>query len=221
MFWFLIYFNFNIIKSKIYNSKINVKIMMNLEKKISCEKFHKLVLEKNNILLDIFFGILYTIHPIIPFISILFLNNLDDVKNYILIFGIINLSSVIIQLVFPLSPPWWNDKYKEKEASYNDKGDPGALIRIDKYFDINFFNNIYSTNPCVFGTFPSLHVIWPFLISFFNIDYRLKIISYLYTFFISLSAFYLRHHFIFDIILSLTTVFLFFSFIKSNGIFNI
>ncbi|EEB87524.1 hypothetical protein MPER_15102, partial [Moniliophthora perniciosa FA553] len=48
-----------------------------------------------------------------------------------------NLSGVLIQLLFPCAAPWYELVYGLTPATYDFKGSPGGLIRIDRLFGSN------------------------------------------------------------------------------------
>ncbi|KAG9087685.1 Aureobasidin resistance protein Aur1 [Ceratobasidium sp. UAMH 11750] len=68
-----------------------------------------------------------------------------------------NLTGVLIQLVFPCAPPWYELIYGLTPANYAVRGDPGGLARIDALFHSSGYSDGFSSSPLVFGAFPSLH----------------------------------------------------------------
>jgi membrane-associated phospholipid phosphatase len=73
-------------------------------------------------------------------------------------FGYMNLLGVTIQLLFPCSPPWYENMYGLAPAHYGMPGSPAGLARIDKLFGIDMYTTNFTNNsPLVFGAFPSLH----------------------------------------------------------------
>ena len=72
-------------------------------------------------------------------------------------FGYMNLAGVIIQMLFPCSPPWYENLYGLAPANYSIKGSPAGLARLDQLFGIDFYTPKFTASPLVFGAFPSLH----------------------------------------------------------------
>lgn len=72
-------------------------------------------------------------------------------------FGYLNIAGVAIQLIFPCSPPWYENMYGLAPANYSMEGSPAGLARIDKLFGIDMYTTNFTASPLVFGAFPSLH----------------------------------------------------------------
>eukprot|EP01027_Heterolobosea_sp_BB2_P009517 GEZU01014018.1.p1 GENE.GEZU01014018.1~~GEZU01014018.1.p1 ORF type:complete len:329 (-),score=39.80 GEZU01014018.1:64-1050(-) len=118
---------------------------------------------------DLFCALPYTIHFILPFIALAYITiwHRKHFYPFVFCFGLMNLTAVVTQLVFPTAPPWYFEKYGIAPANYSMYGDAGRLANIDKYFGITLYTNMYKTSPVVFGSFPSLHAAWPFVIAVF------------------------------------------------------
>eukprot|EP01091_Cochliopodium_minus_P019740 TRINITY_DN8398_c0_g1_i1.p2 TRINITY_DN8398_c0_g1~~TRINITY_DN8398_c0_g1_i1.p2 ORF type:complete len:164 (-),score=33.32 TRINITY_DN8398_c0_g1_i1:45-536(-) len=110
-----------------------------------------------------------------------------------------NLLAVINQLAWPTAPPWWVDG-NTGPASYEMKGDPAVLADVDQLLGYPFFANIWSSSPIVFGSFPSLHGAWPFMISLFAPTMTTKILAFCYTFSVWWAAIFLNHHYLIDLL---------------------
>jgi len=72
-------------------------------------------------------------------------------------FGYMNILGVAIQLIFPCSPPWYENMYGLAPANYSMEGSPAGLRRIDLLFGIDLYTTNFTASPLVFGAFPSLH----------------------------------------------------------------
>ena len=72
-------------------------------------------------------------------------------------FGFLNIAGVAIQLIFPCSPPWYENMYGLAPANYSMAGSPAGLRRIDLLFGIDIYTSNFTASPLVFGAFPSLH----------------------------------------------------------------
>src|SRR3990167_7951163 len=62
------------------------------------------------------------------------------------------------------------------------------------------FSSMYGQNPVVFGSFPSLHGAWPFLISIYTPTHVLGNFKWLYVAWIWWAALYLKHHYLVDLL---------------------
>lgn len=72
-------------------------------------------------------------------------------------FGYMNLAGVTIQMLFPCSPPWYENLYGLAPANYSIQGSPAGLARLDQLFGIDLYTSKFTASPMVFGAFPSLH----------------------------------------------------------------
>ncbi|TFK17124.1 phosphatidic acid phosphatase type 2/haloperoxidase [Coprinopsis marcescibilis] len=68
-----------------------------------------------------------------------------------------NLAGVLIQILFPCSPPWYEVIHGLTPANYGMKGSPGGLARIDALLHIQTYTTAFTNSPMVSGAFPSLH----------------------------------------------------------------
>ena len=68
-----------------------------------------------------------------------------------------NLIGVIIQLLFPCAPPWYENLYGLAPANYSMAGSPAGLARVDQLFGVDLYTSSFTASPMVFGAFPSLH----------------------------------------------------------------
>jgi inositol phosphorylceramide synthase catalytic subunit len=72
-------------------------------------------------------------------------------------FGWMNVIGVALNLMFPCSPPWYENKYGLAPANYGIHGDPAGLARIDQLFGVDLYTSTFTASPQVFGAFPSMH----------------------------------------------------------------
>jgi hypothetical protein len=78
-----------------------------------------------------------------------------------------NITAVLIQIVFPCSPPWYENTYGLAPANYSVPGDAAGLKAIDALFGIDLYTSGFHASPMVFGAFPSLHSGWATLETLF------------------------------------------------------
>ncbi|SCV73432.1 BQ2448_7358 [Microbotryum intermedium] len=117
-------------------------------------------------------------------------------------FGYLNLVGVMIQIVFPCAPPWYEIREGLIPANYGMHGSPGGLARIDAIFGGNGYNNTFTNAPVPFGAFPSLHAGCStmealFLSHFFP---KGRVFYWSYVFWLYWSTMYLTHHYLIDLV---------------------
>lgn len=112
-------------------------------------------------ILDIIAWVPYGVgHYVIPFVVAAFLwlfRPKESLHYWARAFGFMNLTGVLIQIVFPCAAPWYELIYGLTPADYSIRGSPGGLARIDRLFHGNGYTTAFSNSPLVFGAFPSLH----------------------------------------------------------------
>ncbi|KAK8087794.1 hypothetical protein PG997_002755 [Apiospora hydei] len=72
-------------------------------------------------------------------------------------FGWLSIFGVTMALVFPCTPPWYENKYGLAPAHYGMPGSPAGLARVDALFGVDMYTTSFTTAPVPFGAFPSLH----------------------------------------------------------------
>lgn len=117
-------------------------------------------------------------------------------------FGYMCMTGVIIQLVFPCSPPWYENKYGLAPANYSMQGSPAGLAAIDKLFGIDMYTSGFTASPMVFGAFPSLHSGNAVLEALFmsHVFPRLRPLFVLYALWLWWATMYLSHHYAVDLV---------------------
>jgi len=156
-----------------------------------------------NIFLDIFAAIPYTLHPLLPLFNLARVIARSNVKRGLVFarcFGTMNFLGVLTQLLLPMAPPWYFEKYGTSPADYSMAGDPALLKRVDLLTGHPHYQSIYGTkaNQVVFGTFPSLHAAWPYMLASFEplIGWPM----WAYTLWVWWAALYLQHHYFIDLL---------------------
>ncbi|KAF1830930.1 aureobasidin resistance protein Aur1 [Decorospora gaudefroyi] len=117
-------------------------------------------------------------------------------------FGYMNITAVLIQIVFPCSPPWYENTYGLAPANYSIPGDAAGLKAMDKLLGIDLFTSTFLASPMVFGAFPSLHSGWATLETLFmgTVFPRLFPLYVGYTMWLWWSTMYLSHHYAVDLV---------------------
>eukprot|EP01095_Lingulamoeba_sp_RSL-Kostka_P007572 TRINITY_DN2428_c1_g2_i1.p1 TRINITY_DN2428_c1_g2~~TRINITY_DN2428_c1_g2_i1.p1 ORF type:complete len:364 (-),score=61.49 TRINITY_DN2428_c1_g2_i1:1040-2131(-) len=158
-----------------------------------------------NDFLVVFAAIPYVMHFSLPVIYTLWLFKTNK-KPFVFLwfFGLLNFFGVMTHMFFPTAPPWYTAKFGQEPANYEIPGDPGRFKRVDMIFDIPIFDTLYGNSPVVFGSFPSLHAGWPFLIavytSIMNVPFFNSYSKWAYVFWVWWAALYSKHHFLVDVL---------------------
>ncbi|KAK4533310.1 hypothetical protein CCYA_CCYA16G4192 [Cyanidiococcus yangmingshanensis] len=153
--------------------------------------------------LDFLAAFPYTVHAGLPFAFIVLLIWRRTPARRILQFGrllgLVSLFAVITHLFLPTAPPWYYEKFGFRPPSYSMKGDPALLDRIDDEFGVRFYKTMYATaGKVVFGTFPSLHAAWPYLMAIFEPQQGRFL--WAYVLWVWWAALYLQHHYLLDLV---------------------
>ncbi|RXW18266.1 hypothetical protein EST38_g7579 [Candolleomyces aberdarensis] len=118
------------------------------------------------------------------------------------VFGYMNLTGVIIQIIFPCSPPWYEVIYGLTPANYGMKGSPGGLARIDALLHTQMYTSAFSNSPMVFGAFPSLHAGAATMEALFISHFFPQTTKFVwaYTGVLYWATMYLTHHYLIDVV---------------------
>ncbi|MCJ1348646.1 Aureobasidin resistance protein Aur1 [Peltigera leucophlebia] len=117
-------------------------------------------------------------------------------------FGYMNIIGVLIQLIFPCSPPWYENLYGLAPANYSIHGSPAGLARIDELFGIALYTPGFTSSPMVFGAFPSMHAGSATIEALFmgHVFPKLKPLFIAYTLWLWWATMYLSHHYAVDLV---------------------
>lgn len=158
-------------------------------------------------LIDLIAAWPYTIHPILPFVYIaIALRTVRKPRliTFIYTFGCMNFAAVVTHLIYPTAPPWYFAKHGTAPANYAMKGDPAVLARVDAITGSQFFTRMYRDGgKVVFGTWPSLHAAWPYLMAVFRplpASRSWRFLLYFYVVWVWWAAMYLQHHYLADLL---------------------
>ena len=117
-------------------------------------------------------------------------------------FGWMNVMGVTIQLLFPCTPPWYENERGLAPAAYGMPGSPAGLARIDAIFGFDMYTTAFSTAPVPFGAFPSMHsgnaVLEALILSY--CFPRLRVLCAAYVGWIWWATMYLSHHYAVDLV---------------------
>jgi len=148
----------------------------------------------------------YMFHALLPAVFVPWLafhTSREHTAAFCRAFGWMNLLAVSTQLALPTAPPWFHDQYVQIQQphlpSYNQKGHPAGLMRVDTILGTSIFHNTYSQSPVVYGAFPSMHCGWPFILTLYYTG-RWQSISIGYSILLAWAAMYLKHHYLTDVL---------------------
>ncbi|KZP22890.1 PAP2-domain-containing protein [Athelia psychrophila] len=117
-------------------------------------------------------------------------------------FGVMMLTGVVIQILFPCAAPWYELIYGLTPADYSMHGSAGGLARIDAIFGSNGYGYTFANAPVIFGAFPSLHAGNATLIALFLSHFFPQSTRYIwgYAGVLYWATMYLTHHYLIDVV---------------------
>jgi membrane-associated phospholipid phosphatase len=148
------------------------------------------------------YGILHFGGPVIWAAFMFLFAAPGTVPVYAQTFGYLNIVGVAIQLIFPCSPPWYENLYGLAPANYSVQGSPAGLSRIDMLFGFDMYTSNFTASPLVFGAFPSLHSGNAVLEMLFMCHCfpKLKPFAIGYVMWMWWATMYLSHHYAVDLV---------------------
>ena len=155
-----------------------------------------------NVLAWIPYGVVHYVSPVVVSGCMFIWGPPGTLPTWARAFGYMNLTAVIVQIVFPCSPPWYENTYGLAPANYSIPGDAAGLKAIDKLFGNDFWTSTFRASPLVFGAFPSLHSGWATLEALFmgHVFPDLFPVYVFYTMWLWWSTMYLSHHYAIDLV---------------------
>jgi membrane-associated phospholipid phosphatase len=120
-------------------------------------------------------------------------------------FLMVNVMGFITYFIYPAAPPWYVSQYGLGPARMDIHPTAAAAARFDQILGTHFFDQIYSRGVDVYGAYPSLHVTYPFLVMLTTFQItrlkRARVPAVAFYLLMCLSAVYLQHHYVVDILL--------------------
>jgi membrane-associated phospholipid phosphatase len=117
----------------------------------------------------------------------------------------VNVMGFITYFIYPAAPPWYVDQYGLGPARMHISPNAAAAQRFDLLLGTHFFDQIYGRGVDVYGAYPSLHVAYPFLTACAAFQIPAfkwaRIPTVAFYLLMCLSAVYLQHHYVVDILL--------------------
>lgn len=183
-----------------------VSVLPTLESVLYGANISDILTRYTNSFLDIVawvpYGIIHFAFPFVTAALIWIFGPPGGVKFFAKVFGYLNVAGVMIQILFPCTPPWYELLYGQTPAVYGMKGSPGGLARIDAIFHSNGYTTTFTGAPMPFAAFPSLHAgcatVDALLMNHFFPRYRIAYVCY--VLWLYWSTMYLTHHYLIDLV---------------------
>lgn len=117
-------------------------------------------------------------------------------------FGWMSILGVTIQLIFPCTPPWYENEHGLVPAAYGMPGSPAGLARVDQIFGIDLYTTNFTHAPLPFGAFPSLHSANAVLEALFmsHCFPQFRVFFAVYAGWVWWATMYLSHHYAIDLV---------------------
>ena len=155
--------------------------------------------------LDVIFAIPYGafLLLVVGYCVYLFVRDFEAAQRFAWAFLVVNLVGFATYHLYPAAPPWYFHHYGcAIDLSARASAGPN-LMRVDALLGMPYFAGLYGRASDVFGAFPSLHVAYPTLM--LAIGWRIqrplgRAVLALFLCWMSISAVYLDHHWIIDIV---------------------
>ncbi|KAH9946606.1 PAP2-domain-containing protein [Amylocystis lapponica] len=203
--WLLTYFSSRFIPVS-YRPTISVVLLPTLESVLYGANISDILTRFTHPALDIMAWLPYGVaHFVIPFVVAAFLwlfRPKEVLQLWARAFGYMNLIGVLIQILVPCAPPWYELIYGLTPADYSMPGSAGGLARIDKLLHSNGYTLAFSTSPVIFGAFPSLHSACATIEALFISHFFPHTTRFIWCYVAVLywATMYLTHHYLIDVV---------------------
>ncbi|USP75099.1 hypothetical protein yc1106_02373 [Curvularia clavata] len=189
-----------------YRPAIWVRVLPALENILYGSNLSNILSANKHTVLDILawlpYGVVHYVSPVIVSGCMFIWGPPGTLPIWARAFGYMNITAVLIQIVFPCSPPWYENTYGLAPATYSIKGDAAGLKAIDRLTGIDIYTSAFMGSPMVFGAFPSLHSGWATLETLFmgHLFPKLFPVYVFYTMWLWWSTMYFSHHYAVDLV---------------------
>jgi membrane-associated phospholipid phosphatase len=169
---------------------------------------NEIFLERHWAVLDVAcgFGYLFYVAEYIFLAIVLFARGWSSrAETFALCFLVVNLMGWVTYFAYPAAPPWYVMQFGFGPARMDIGMNAAAAHRFDLLVGTHVFERIYSRGFTTFGAIPSLHVAYPFIAAI--LAFRMpelrwaRLPAVLFFLLICLSAVYLQHHYVIDLLL--------------------
>ena len=117
------------------------------------------------------------------------------------VFFVSNLIGFSLYYIYPAAPPWYVAAHGFT-ADLGVRASAAGAVRFDQLVGLPVMASFYGKSADVFGAIPSLHVVYPMLALLYGWRLpRFRLVAAAYLFLVCLSAVYLNHHYVLDILI--------------------
>jgi membrane-associated phospholipid phosphatase len=169
---------------------------------------NEIFLERHWAVLDLAcgFGYLFYVAEYIFLAMFLFSRGRSDhAWTFGVCFLVVNVMGWITYFAYPAAPPWYVLEHGFGPARADTGMNAAAALRFDALVGVKVFGQIYGRGFTTFGALPSLHAAYPFMaaiLAFRMHELRwVRVPAFLFFLLICLSAVYLQHHYVIDVLL--------------------
>jgi membrane-associated phospholipid phosphatase len=189
-----------------YRPAIWVRVLPALENILYGANLSNIISAHQHTVLDVLawfpYGLVHYVSPVIVCGCMFIWGPPGTLPTFARAFGYMNITAVLIQMVFPCSPPWYENTYGLAPANYSIHGDAAGLKAMDRILGFDMYTSAFQASPVVFGAFPSLHSGWATLETLFmgHVFPKLFPVYVFYTMWLWWSTMYLQHHYAVDLV---------------------
>ena len=158
---------------------------------------------------DVYFAIPYGLYifAALGFAIYLYRRDFPSLQRFAWGFFVLNIGGFITYHLYPAAPPWYFHAHGCVVDLTAVPNEGVALARVDRLFDMHYFEGMYRRSSDTFGAMPSLHVAYPLIIMLFG--YRVlgrvgRALAALFCVTMTCAAVYLDHHWVLDVVAGLT-----------------
>ena len=219
--WFIFFYSCQFISGE-YRPPIWVRTLPALENILYGANLSNILSAHKNTVLDVLawlpYGFMHYGSPVVTALLLFLFGPPGSMPVFAKSFGYMDITAVMIQLLFPCAPPWYENTYGLAPANYSMHGSPAGLAAIDKLFNIDFYTPAFTASPMVFGAFPSLHAGWATMNALFlsHTFPKLRPLFIFYVMWLWWSTMYLSHHYAVDLVAGSIIAFSIFFFARSK-----
>jgi inositol phosphorylceramide synthase catalytic subunit len=117
------------------------------------------------------------------------------------VFVVSNFVGFSLYYIYPAAPPWYVAAHGFT-ANLTVRASAAGALRFDRLVGFPVMASFYGKSADVFGAIPSLHVVYPMLALLYGWRLpRFRAFAAVYLFLVCLSAVYLNHHYIVDLLI--------------------
>ncbi|KAF2455369.1 putative aureobasidin-resistance protein [Lineolata rhizophorae] len=202
--WLVLFYSCQFISGE-YRPPIWVRVLPALENILYGANLSNILSAHKHVVLDVLawlpYGLCHFGAPFVVSLVLFFFGPPGTTPAFARAFGYMNAVGVTIQLMFPCSPPWYENTYGLAPANYSMPGSPAGLAAIDKLLGIDMYTSGFTASPMVFGAFPSLHAANSTLECLFmsHVFPKLRPVFIAYTLWMWWATMYLSHHYAVDL----------------------